>query len=171
MANYDVKQEVSDKYSLRGRVFHKLREDILNGRYKDHEELREVAIGEELGVSRTPIREAIRMLEQEGLAEGRLICVHKPFMERRLYAAMKNYWPEAKASYTSPQLSLEEYIRATIAQGMTEEAVIDVIVGDFQRMDVYAVRGYQIPQEIPESARDAFDRLVKFGFTKELVSE
>ena len=69
MANYDVKQEVTDKYSLRGRVFHKLREDILNGRYKDFEELREVAIGEEMGVSRTPVREAFRQLELEGLIQ------------------------------------------------------------------------------------------------------
>ncbi len=69
MSGYDVKQEVTDKYSLRGRVFHKLREDILNGRYKDHEELKEVAIGEELGVSRTPVREAFRQLELEGLIQ------------------------------------------------------------------------------------------------------
>lgn len=40
MSRYDVKQEVTDKYSLRGRVFHKLREDILNGKYKENEELR-----------------------------------------------------------------------------------------------------------------------------------
>lgn len=69
MSKYDVKQEVTDKYSLRGRVFHKLREDILNGKYKDHEELKEVAIGEELGVSRTPVREAFRQLELEGLIQ------------------------------------------------------------------------------------------------------
>ncbi len=69
MDNYDVKQEVTDKYSLRGRVFHKLREDILNGKYKEHEELKEVAIGEELGVSRTPVREAFRQLELEGLIQ------------------------------------------------------------------------------------------------------
>ena len=69
MSKYDVKQEVTDKYSLRGRVFHKLREDILNGKYKEHEELREVAIGEELGVSRTPVREAFRQLELEGLIQ------------------------------------------------------------------------------------------------------
>lgn len=66
---YDVKREVSDKYSLRGRVFNKLREDILSGKYKEHEELREVAIGEELGVSRTPVREAFRQLELEGLIQ------------------------------------------------------------------------------------------------------
>ncbi len=69
MAGYNVKQEVTDKYSLRGRVFHKLREDILSGKYEEFEELREVAIGEELGVSRTPVREAFRQLELEGLIQ------------------------------------------------------------------------------------------------------
>lgn len=69
MDKYDVKQEVTDKYSLRGRVFHKLREDILSGKYEEHEELKEVAIGEELGVSRTPVREAFRQLELEGLIQ------------------------------------------------------------------------------------------------------
>ncbi|MBO5113738.1 MAG: GntR family transcriptional regulator [Lachnospiraceae bacterium] len=69
MSSYDVKKEVTDKYSLRGRVFNKLREDILSGKYQDHEELKEVAIGEELGVSRTPVREAFRQLELEGLIQ------------------------------------------------------------------------------------------------------
>ncbi len=69
MNNYDVKQEVTDKYSLRGRVFQKLRDDILSGKYEDHEELKEVAIGEEMGVSRTPVREALRQLELEGLVQ------------------------------------------------------------------------------------------------------
>lgn len=64
-----MKSEVNDKYSLRGRVFQKLREDILSGKYREHEELKEVAIGEELGVSRTPVREAFRQLELEGLIQ------------------------------------------------------------------------------------------------------
>lgn len=55
--------------SLRGRVFQRLREDILSGRYSDGEELREISIGEELGVSRTPVREALRQLELEGLVK------------------------------------------------------------------------------------------------------
>ena len=69
MSDRDVKSEVTDKYSLRGRVFHKLRDDILNGKYKENEELREAAIGEEMGVSRTPVREAFRQLELEGLLQ------------------------------------------------------------------------------------------------------
>lgn len=69
MGEYDGKLEGTDKYSLRGRVFHKLRDDILSGKYREREELREVAIGEELGVSRTPVREAFRQLELEGLIQ------------------------------------------------------------------------------------------------------
>ena len=69
MADYDVKSEVNDKFSLRGRVYHKIRDNILSGVYKENEELKEVSIGEELGVSRTPVREAFRQLELEGLIQ------------------------------------------------------------------------------------------------------
>lgn len=69
MPGYDLKQEVTDKYSLRGRVFNKVRDDILSGKYKENDELKEIAIGEELGVSRTPVREAFRQLELEGLIQ------------------------------------------------------------------------------------------------------
>ena len=57
----------NDQYSLRGRVFNKLREDILAGNYEENCELKEAAISKELGVSRTPVREALRQLELEGL--------------------------------------------------------------------------------------------------------
>ncbi len=53
---------------LRDVVFNTLREAILKGELKPGERLMELQLAEKLGVSRTPIREAIRMLEQEGLA-------------------------------------------------------------------------------------------------------
>lgn len=56
-----------DNYSLSSRVFHTIRENILSGKYATNEELKEKSIGEELGVSRTPVREALRQLELEGL--------------------------------------------------------------------------------------------------------
>ena len=56
-----------DHYSFSSRVFHTIREDILNGKYQANEELKEKSIGEEMGVSRTPVREALRQLELEGL--------------------------------------------------------------------------------------------------------
>ena len=55
--------------SLRGKGFDKIRSDILNGKYKRGEELVESSIGKELGISRTPVREAIRQLELEGLVQ------------------------------------------------------------------------------------------------------
>lgn len=59
-----------DQYSLRARVYNALREDILNGKYKVGESLIELRIADELNVSRTPVREAIRQLELEGLVES-----------------------------------------------------------------------------------------------------
>ena len=69
MEEKEVQSEVTDKYSLRGRVFNRLREDILSGKYQTNEELREITIGVEMGVSRTPVREALRQLELEGLVK------------------------------------------------------------------------------------------------------
>lgn len=67
MSSTQGQKDGCDKYSLRGRVFQSIREDILSGRYEQNTELKEAAIGAELGVSRTPVREALRQLELEGL--------------------------------------------------------------------------------------------------------
>ncbi|MCR5202304.1 MAG: GntR family transcriptional regulator [Lachnospiraceae bacterium] len=67
MDNKPGKNDNSDKYSLRSKVFNKIREDILSGVYKENEELKEAAISKKLGVSRTPVREALRQLELEEL--------------------------------------------------------------------------------------------------------
>ncbi len=67
MDNYNNGKDIMDRYSLRGKVFNKIREDILAGNYREKDELREAAISKALGVSRTPVREALRQLELEGL--------------------------------------------------------------------------------------------------------
>ena len=56
MSDCDIHTDIADRYSLRGRVFHTIRENILSGRYGQHEELKENPIAQELGVSRTPVR-------------------------------------------------------------------------------------------------------------------
>ncbi len=53
--------------SLHGKVFEQLEDDILKGRYRPGDCLNELKLTQEMGVSRTPIREAIRQLELEGL--------------------------------------------------------------------------------------------------------
>lgn len=64
----NLKLNVDAYLPLRDVVFHTLREAILKGELKPGERLMELQLASKLGVSRTPIREAIRMLEQEGLA-------------------------------------------------------------------------------------------------------
>ena len=69
MSDAKLQNDKDDKYSLRGRVFNHIREGILSGRYEENEELKENTIGAELGVSRTPVREALRQLEFPGLLD------------------------------------------------------------------------------------------------------
>ena len=55
--------------SLADQVFEHLETDILSGKYQRGEILTESKLSSELGVSRTPIREALRRLEQEHIIE------------------------------------------------------------------------------------------------------
>lgn len=64
----DLQLNANAYLPLRDVVFNTLREAILKGDLKPGERLMELQLAAKLGVSRTPIREAIRMLEQEGLA-------------------------------------------------------------------------------------------------------
>lgn len=70
MAIIEHKESEQNLHSLRAKVFYHLQNNILNGVYKTGELLTESRLCEELGVSRTPIREAIRQLELEGLVHS-----------------------------------------------------------------------------------------------------
>ncbi len=59
--------EDTKKGTLGGSVYHRLKSDITGWAYKPGQRLPEGAIAQRFGVSRTPVREALRRLEQEGL--------------------------------------------------------------------------------------------------------
>ena len=105
---------------MRSRVFQSIRDDILKGKYSEKEELREATLGKELGVSRTPVREALRQLELEGLVEivpnkGAYVTgisqkdVHDIYMIRSMLEGLCARW--AAEHITPEQLeALEEVI-------------------------------------------------------------
>lgn len=68
--------------SIADQVFEQLERDILSGKYPQGEVLSELRLSGELGVSRTPIREAVRRLEQEHILEdtsrGMVVVGHLP---------------------------------------------------------------------------------------------
>ena len=63
----DFSVDMDEYLPLRDVVFNTLRKAILKGELKPGERLMEIALAERLGVSRTPVREAMRKLELEGL--------------------------------------------------------------------------------------------------------
>lgn len=70
MLKVDFGDSDSQSGSLRSRVFNQLQNDILNGLYEPGDSLIETKLSDELGVSRTPVREALRQLELEGLVQS-----------------------------------------------------------------------------------------------------
>ncbi len=109
------------------------------------------------------------LLEDRGIPCRHILGVHQPFMERRICAALGVYWPEVQVTVTSPQVTILQYLEFAKNQGVTREAAISVIVGDFQRMELYARLGYQLPQYIPLEAWQAFRTLVAQGYDKQLA--
>jgi uncharacterized SAM-binding protein YcdF (DUF218 family) len=106
-----------------------------------------------------------RLLAKRGLDPRRLIVVHKPYMERRAWATFGKVWPQVKIIVTSPPFSFEDYPDRTISK----RDVITIMLGDLQRIRLYAQAGFQIPQRIPRKVMDCYRQLVKLGYTEHLV--
>lgn len=108
-----------------------------------------------------------QLLQQKGLDPQDFIVVQKPYMERRSYATFKKHWPNKNLLVTSPQLAFEEYATADIPM----DKVINIMVGDLQRIRFYPAKGFQVYQEIPAEIWDAYEQLVQLGFDKHLVKD
>lgn len=106
-----------------------------------------------------------QLLEEKGLHPQSFLLVQKPYMERRSYATFKKHWPDKELIVTSPQIAFEDYP----TDKMPMEQVINLMVGDLQRIKIYPEKGFQIPQEIPDAVWAAYEKLVGWGFTKHLA--
>lgn len=61
---------IKNEKTIRRKIYEHLREQLLNGEIPPHDHLIEAKIAEDLGISRTPVREALHSLELEGLIES-----------------------------------------------------------------------------------------------------
>ncbi|HPT91662.1 MAG TPA: YdcF family protein [Acetivibrio sp.] len=107
-----------------------------------------------------------RLLEENQIRVQRLIAVNKPYMERRTFATFKKQWPEVEILVTSPQVGLEEYLAGYSNGALDRDEIINVMVGDLQRIKTYPELGFQIPQDIPKEVWDAYLKLLDMGYTK-----
>lgn len=138
--------DMNEYLPLRDVVFNTLRQAILKGELAPGERLMEIKLAERLGVSRTPIREAIRKLELEGLvlmvprkgAEVARISekslkdvleVRRSLEELAIELACQRMSPEGLSELESRQREFERAIASGDAMAMaeTDEAYHDVI--------------------------------------------
>jgi len=121
-------------------------------------ERRSTNTGENIDFSRA-------LLASRGLHPSRIVLVQKPYMERRAWATFKRRWPEPELQITSPPIPYDQYPTPEIPRDL----VIDILVGDVQRIRVYAEQGFQIPQPMPPEVWSAWEELVARGYTGHLV--
>jgi uncharacterized SAM-binding protein YcdF (DUF218 family) len=106
-----------------------------------------------------------QLLDERGIAVRRAIAVQKPYMERRTLATFRARWPELDVIVTSPQIDWADYPNHDISR----DDVLHIMVGDLQRLMVYAEKGWSEPQDIPPDVIEAYQRLVKAGYTRRLI--
>jgi uncharacterized SAM-binding protein YcdF (DUF218 family) len=105
------------------------------------------------------------LLESRGVAARSAVVMSRPYQQRRAYATAKKLWPELDIVCASNPMGLEEYVRSI---GDVDK-VINMLVGDTQRIEAYAQRGFAVPQDIPPVVTRAFERLTSRGFTSRML--
>lgn len=106
-----------------------------------------------------------RLLAAHAVTPKRAIAVQKPYMERRTLATFRQRWPELDVAVTSPQIEFDAYPTGAI----TREDVIHIMIGDLQRLILYAERGWSAPQQIPAEVMEAYQRLIEAGYRGRLI--
>ncbi|WP_030806266.1 YdcF family protein [Streptomyces sp. NRRL F-2799] len=101
-----------------------------------------------------------------GLTPATVMLVCKPYMERRSYATARKLWPEVELLCASEPLEFDDYLKSI----GDEKLVLDMLVGDLQRIIEYPKLGFAIEQDVPVDVRDAYESLVEAGFTSRLIA-
>jgi uncharacterized SAM-binding protein YcdF (DUF218 family) len=106
-----------------------------------------------------------RLLLDRGRVIRSVMLICRPYQQRRAYATARKVWPEVEVVCASRSLSLDEY-----AAGIGDiRRLINMMVGDTQRITVYAEKGFAIAQDVPDEVHAACRRLIAAGFTERLV--
>ncbi|WP_106402276.1 YdcF family protein [Actinocorallia populi] len=106
-----------------------------------------------------------RLLASEGVEARSAVLISRPYQQRRAYATARKLWPGLDVVCTSRPLPLDEYVQ-DIGDATR---VIDMLVGDTQRIAEYPALGYAVPQVVPPAVQAAFERLVAAGYTSRLL--
>lgn len=106
-----------------------------------------------------------QLLGVRRIAVKSVLIMSRPYQQRRAYATCKLIWPEVDVVCASNPLDLDDYVRSI----GDPQRVVNMLVGDTQRIEVYAERGFAVPQEMPDEVQAAFGRLVAAGYTSRLI--
>jgi uncharacterized SAM-binding protein YcdF (DUF218 family) len=105
------------------------------------------------------------VLADHGIHPRTVLLISKPYTERRAFATCGKVWPEVTVVCASSPMKFDDYVRSV---GDTR-LVIDMLVGDLQRVIEYPSMGFAIPQVVPADVMAAYQSLRAAGFTSRLL--
>ncbi|MFE5851735.1 YdcF family protein [Streptomyces sp. NPDC056500] len=106
------------------------------------------------------------VLAAAGITPASVLLVSKPYMERRSFATARKLWPDVEILCASEPLEFDDYLKSI----GNEKLVLDMLVGDLQRVIEYPTLGFAFEQEVPEDVHAAYESLIRDGFTSRLIN-
>lgn len=105
-------------------------------------------------------------LAAAGVHPTTVLLVSKPYMERRSFATARKLWPDVEILCASEPLEFDDYLKSI----GDEKLVLDMLIGDLQRVIEYPKLGFAVEQKVPEDVHAAYESLIRDGFTSRLIA-
>lgn len=114
--------------------------------------------GENIALSRI-------LLACHAVVPATVALVTRPYHRRRALATCRRQWPAVDVWSACSPLGLDAYVESI----GDPRRVVDMVVGDTQRLWLHAEAGFAEPDPVPGDVRAAFERLVTAGYTSRLL--
>lgn len=105
------------------------------------------------------------LLRERGIDVATGLLVAKPYMKRRALATAMKQWPEVTWYVEGPFIDFTSYP----TPDTPERRMIELMVGDLQRIAMYPSKGLQVPMPIPREVQEAYEALLNRGFDRYVI--
>jgi uncharacterized SAM-binding protein YcdF (DUF218 family) len=108
---------------------------------------------------------SLSLAQKKQLDISEVLVLHKPYMTLRTRLTGLARCSNLNFRVSAPRFSFDQYSQLA----MPADKLINIMVGDFQRIIEYPKKGFSAPCDIPPVVQEAFQSLIQAGYTKHLL--
>lgn len=110
---------------------------------------------------------SIPLAQQKQFDLSDVLVLHKPYMTLRTRLVGLARCGNMNFRVSAPRFSFDQYSRLI----MPADRLLNIMVGDFQRIIEYPKKGFSVPCIIPADVQESFQSLIEAGYTKHLLTK